>query len=192
VFSHLTGIRQTTLLLASIAHYCFLGWQTGKLDFMPTLGIGQPALDLATAFPQATPASIFPPSVSDYYQLDDLLSSEDVALRKRVRDVMETHIAPVMAKYWEKAEFPFEVVPKLASLMVAGGTIKGYGCPGLSVLGSALTMSEVARVDASCSTFLLVHSSLCMTTIGMYVSSWCLSFFEPSVHLFKSELCDLY
>jgi acyl-CoA oxidase len=65
---------------------------------MPTLGIGQPALDLATAFPQATPASIFPPSVSDYYQLDDLLSPEDVALRKRVRDVMETHIAPVMAK----------------------------------------------------------------------------------------------
>jgi hypothetical protein len=36
--------------------------QSGKLDFMPTLGIGQPALDLATAFPQATPASIFPPS----------------------------------------------------------------------------------------------------------------------------------
>jgi len=141
--------------------------QSRKLDFMPTLGIGQPALDLATAFPQATPASIFPPSVSDYYQLDDLLSPEDVALRKRVRDVMETHIAPVMAKYWEKAEFPFEVVPKLASLMVAGGTIKGYGCPGLSVLGSALTMSEVARVDASCSTFLLVHSSLCMTTIAM-------------------------
>ncbi len=62
MFSHLTGIRQTTLLLASIAHHCFLGWQTGKLDFMPTLGIGQPALDLATAFPQATPASIFPPS----------------------------------------------------------------------------------------------------------------------------------
>lgn len=36
--------------------------------------------------------------MSDYYQLDDLLSLEDVALRKRVRDVMETHIAPVMAK----------------------------------------------------------------------------------------------
>jgi hypothetical protein len=37
-------------------------------------------------------------TVSDYYQLDDLLSPEDVALRKCVRDVMETHIAPVMAK----------------------------------------------------------------------------------------------
>lgn len=27
-------------------------------------------------------------------------------------------------QYWEKAEFPFEVIPKLADLRVAGGTIK--------------------------------------------------------------------
>lgn len=37
-------------------------------------------------------------TVSDYYQLDGLLSPEDVALRERVRDVMETHVAPVMTK----------------------------------------------------------------------------------------------
>lgn len=43
---------------------------------------------------------------------------------------------------------------------------QGYGCPGLSVLSSALAMSEIARVDASCSTFVLVHSSLCMATLG--------------------------
>ena len=29
---------------------------------MPTLGIGLPALDVGSAFPQATPAAIFPPS----------------------------------------------------------------------------------------------------------------------------------
>lgn len=32
------------------------------------------------------------------------------------------------ADYWEKAEFPFELVPKLKSLGIGGGTIKGYGC----------------------------------------------------------------
>jgi acyl-CoA oxidase len=37
-------------------------------------------------------------TVSDYFQLDELLSPEDVALRQRVRDVMETHVAPVMTK----------------------------------------------------------------------------------------------
>ncbi|CAK9869786.1 unnamed protein product [Sphagnum jensenii] len=162
--------RRSSHRLARIQHHLRPGpplCSPGQLEFMATLGIGQPALELATAFPQATPASIFPPSVSDYYQLDGLLSPEDVALRERVRDVMETHVAPVMTKYWEKAEFPFEVVPKLASLMVAGGTVKGYGCPGLSVLGNALMAAEIARVDASCSTFFLVHSSLCMATIAM-------------------------
>jgi hypothetical protein len=32
------------------------------------------------------------------------------------------------AEYWEKAEFPFPLVPKLKSLGVGGGTIKGHGC----------------------------------------------------------------
>ncbi len=30
----------------------------------------------------------------------------------------------VFPQYWEKAEFPFECVPHIASLMVAGGTTK--------------------------------------------------------------------
>ncbi|KAE8771915.1 Acyl-coenzyme A oxidase 4, peroxisomal [Hordeum vulgare] len=46
--------------------------------------VGLPALEVALAFPQATPASLFPPAVSDYYQLDDLLTDEEKALRKKV------------------------------------------------------------------------------------------------------------
>lgn len=129
--------------------------------------VGLPALDVSLAFPQATPASIFPPSASDYYQFDDLLSSEEQALRRKVREIMEKEIAPIMTTHWEKAEFPFHIIPKLASLKIAGGTIKGYGCPGLSLTGSAITIAEMARVDASCSTFILVHSSLAMLTIGL-------------------------
>ncbi|KAL0375348.1 UNVERIFIED_CONTAM: Acyl-coenzyme A oxidase 4, peroxisomal [Sesamum radiatum] len=83
-----------------------------------------PGLDVSIAFPQATPASIFPPCVSDYYQFDDLLTPEEQALRKKVRECMEKEVAPIMAKYWEKAEFPFEVVPKLGALRIAGGSIK--------------------------------------------------------------------
>uniref|UniRef100_A0A0A9HH80 Glutaryl-CoA dehydrogenase n=1 Tax=Arundo donax TaxID=35708 RepID=A0A0A9HH80_ARUDO len=51
--------------------------------------VGLPALDVARAFPQATPASLFPPAVSDYYQFDDLLTDEEMALRKKVRGIME-------------------------------------------------------------------------------------------------------
>ncbi|PWZ30633.1 hypothetical protein Zm00014a_033633 [Zea mays] len=148
--------------------------------------VGLPAMDLSLAFPQATPASIFPPSASDYYQSDDLLTSEERSIRMKVRGIMEKEIAPIMSAYWEKAEFPFNAIPKLASLGVAGGTIKGYGCPGLSITASAVTMSEIARVDASCSTFILVHSSLAMVTIGSEAG-----FLFNSYYLVLRSFCQL-
>jgi len=63
-------------------------------------------------------------AVSDYYQFDDLLTDEEKAFRKKVRGIMEKEIAPIMTEYWEKAEFPFHAIPKLATLGLAGGTTK--------------------------------------------------------------------
>ncbi|GJN37410.1 hypothetical protein PR202_gb26362 [Eleusine coracana subsp. coracana] len=151
--------------------------------------VGLPALDLSLAFPQATPASIFPRSVSDYYQFDDLLNNEEQSIRKKVRAIVEKEIAPIMTEYWEKAEFPFHAIPKLASLGVAGGTIKGYGCPGLSITASAVTMAEIARVDASCSTFVLVHSSLAMVTIALCGSEAQRQKYLPSLAQFTTLGC---
>jgi acyl-CoA oxidase len=37
-------------------------------------------------------------AVSDYYQLDDLLTDEEKALRKKVRGIMEKEIAPIMTE----------------------------------------------------------------------------------------------
>ncbi|XP_031257217.1 acyl-coenzyme A oxidase 4, peroxisomal [Pistacia vera] len=148
-----------------------------------------PALDVSLAFPQATPAAKFPPSVSDYYQFDDLLTSEEMAIRRKVRECVEKEIAPIMAEYWEKAEFPFHVVPKLGALHIAGGTIKGYGCPGLSITGSAFATAELARVDASCSTFILVHSSLGMLTIALCGSEAQKQKYLPSLAQLNTIAC---
>lgn len=51
--------------------------------------------------------------------------------------------------------------------------LQGFGCPGLSITGSAIATAEIARVDASCSTFILVHSSLAMLTIGNFLLKLC-------------------
>ncbi|KAI8553652.1 hypothetical protein RHMOL_Rhmol05G0033100 [Rhododendron molle] len=148
-----------------------------------------PALDVSEAFPQATPASVFPPCTSDYYELDDLLTPEEQGLRMKVRECMEKEIAPIMAKYWEKAEFPFHVVPKLGALGIAGGTIKGYGCPGVSITANAICAAEIARVDASCSTFILVHSSLGMLTISIGGSEAQKQKYLPSLAQLKTIAC---
>ncbi|KAG9453475.1 hypothetical protein H6P81_006379 [Aristolochia fimbriata] len=163
--------------------------QGGNSKEQANSSVGLPALDVSKAFPQATPASNFPPAVSDYYQFDDLLTPEEQALRKKVQVIMEKEIAPIMTEYWEKAEFPFHVIPKLASLRIAGGTIKGYGCPGLSITGSAITVAEVARVDASCSTFILVHSSLAMLTIALCGSEEQKQKYLPSLANFDTVAC---
>ena len=144
-------------------------------------------------------------------------------------------MAPEIAQYWERAEFPHHMVPKLAKLNLGaswtlhylaqgrisalwsehwhpdpgastlpskistlsaadvtflagtslssghwqvvegvvnrlahagGGVLKGYGCPGQSIMAAAMANVELARVDGSMSTFLMVHNSLCMLTIG--------------------------
>jgi len=38
-------------------------------------------------------------------------------------------VAPTIASYWERAEFPHHLVPSFAALGLAGGNIQGYGCP---------------------------------------------------------------
>lgn len=123
-------------------------------------------VSLSRTFPQATPASVFPPSVSDYFGIEDLLTPEESAIRARVRAFMEAKVAPVMAEYWEKAEFPHKLIPAFADLKVAGSTIQGHGCPGFSIVGGAMVVMEMARVDASCSTFMMVHTCLAMLTVA--------------------------
>jgi glutaryl-CoA dehydrogenase len=103
---------------------------------------------------------------ADYYRLDEQLTDAERAIRDRVRAFGEHEVLPVINDYWERAEFPFELVPKLAQLGVAGTTIDGYGCPGMSRLGAGIVARELARADGSLNTFFGVHSGLAMGTIA--------------------------
>jgi glutaryl-CoA dehydrogenase len=103
----------------------------------------------------------------DFYALDDLLTAEEIAIRDKLREFCAREVTPVASRYWEDAQFPFELVPKMAELELAGGTIEGYGCPGMSSVAAGLVAQEWARSDGSVATFFGVHSFLAMQTIGM-------------------------
>jgi acyl-CoA dehydrogenase len=105
--------------------------------------------------------------VTDFYLLDEKLTDEEREIRNRLRAFGEAEVTPVMNVYWEKAEFPFELVPKIAALQLAGGTIEGYGCPGMSATAAGLVSMEWARADGSVGTFFGVHSNLAMQSIAM-------------------------
>ena len=101
----------------------------------------------------------------DFYELEHTLSPEDREIQLKVRDFMETEIRPIANEYWNKAKFPLEIIPKMAELNIAGLTYHGYGCPGKSALLEGFLAMEMARVDASISTFFGVHSGLAMGSI---------------------------
>lgn len=107
-----------------------------------------------------------PPIEGDFYHLgEEALKDEDRALQLKVRAFLEKEVKPVVNKYWLKAEFPFELIPKIAELNICGLTYQGYGCPGKSNLMEGMLAMEMARVDTSMSTFFGVQSGLAMGAI---------------------------
>ena len=102
---------------------------------------------------------------SDFYSIRQILSAPEQELLGKVRSFMETAVAPIATKYWAEDAFPFEIIPGLRELNIAGLGFMGYGCPGGSTLLDGFIAMEIARVDASIATFYGVHSGLAMGSI---------------------------
>src|SRR6516162_586277 len=108
---------------------------------------------------------------TDFYFADDHLTSRERDLRDRVRRFCDTEVVPVAGQYWERAEFPRPLLRGYAGLGVAGATIQGYGCAGISPVAEGFIVAELARGDGSLATLNAVHSGLAMTTIAMLGSA---------------------
>src|SRR5438270_12851947 len=133
-----------------------------------------PAATKTTASPAtakaAKPHKPLPAPNSDFYYLYETLPAEELAIVKRVREFMETKVAPVITDYWVRDEFPFELLPGVKELGIGGVAMKGYGCAGGSLALLGFIQMEVARVDPSFSTFLGVHIGLAMVSVYIVVS----------------------
>ena len=106
-------------------------------------------------------------SPTDLYLSDELLTDEERRIRDVLHEFCAREVTPIINDYWERAEFPFELVPKIAELGLAGGVITGHGCPGMSATAAGLVSMEWARADGSIGTFFGVHSNLAMQSIDM-------------------------
>ncbi|WP_179344535.1 acyl-CoA dehydrogenase family protein [Winogradskyella ursingii] len=106
-----------------------------------------------------------PPIDGDFYEYDLKLSQEHRAIQMKVRNFMETEVEPIANEYWNKAEFPMHIIPKLAKLNICGVAYEGYDCPALPFVMEGIIAEEIARVDVSISTFFGVHSGLAMGSI---------------------------
>ena len=101
----------------------------------------------------------------DFFLLDEDLDERARGIRDRVRRFALETVDPVINDHWERAEFPYEILPALRDTGVVGTYIQGYGCPGMSRLEAGLVAREMGRVDGSVNTFLGVHANLGMGSI---------------------------
>src|SRR5947208_704423 len=118
-----------------------------------------------TAKKEVKPPKPLPAPNSDFYYLYETLSAQEPAVGKRVREFMETKVAPVITDHWVRDAFPFDLLPAIKELGIGGVAMKGYGCAGGSLALLGFIQMEIARVDPSFSTFLGVHNGLAMGSI---------------------------
>ncbi len=102
---------------------------------------------------------------TDYFLMREQLSAEEAALLDKVRAFGEREILPVVNDYWERGEFPFELVPKLRDLEIVGDGMSGYGTVQMTAVGQGLVSYELGRLDGSIGTFMGVHVGLAMKSI---------------------------
>ena len=92
---------------------------------------------------------------ADFYGFESLLSDAERAKLQDVRDFLAKEVAPFATDWWNRAEFPLEVLPKLAALNLSTPVQQGY-----SYLFSGMVIAELTRSDTSLATFFMVHHDL--------------------------------
>ncbi len=106
----------------------------------------------------------------DFYNLDELLTEEQLLVRGTVRDWVEENFIPIIEEHFRNGTFPSLVVPALAELGLLGAGIHGYGCAGLDPIAYGLVLQELERGDSGLRSFVSVQGSLCMWPIWAYGS----------------------
>ncbi|MGK3957595.1 acyl-CoA dehydrogenase family protein [Arthrobacter sp. R4] len=104
---------------------------------------------------------------SDQYGYSTLLRDEELSVLARLRAVLEEHVRPVLAEYWERGEFPHQIIQPLVDLNLMDPPELTGDSAVPDALYEGFRNFELARMDASLATFYNAQSGLFRTTIKM-------------------------
>lgn len=107
----------------------------------------------------------------DYYNIDDLLTTEHKLIRETVRNYVKTKLSPIVEDAAQKAEFPKHIVKELGEIGAFGPSIPAeYGGGGLDEISYGIIMQELERCDSGIRSTASVQGSLVMYPIYAYGS----------------------
>ncbi|MEX5275055.1 acyl-CoA dehydrogenase family protein [Kocuria sp. CPCC 205235] len=120
----------------------------------------------------------------DPYGIADRLTEAERAPILRLRTVLESEIKPLVAEYWEKGEFPYQIAPSLYGLnLMTPDEIDGAP----RSLYHGFRILELARTDASMATFYTAQAGLFRTTCRVGASPEQFADLDPKITSFETK-----
>ena len=120
----------------------------------------------------------------DPYGIADRLTEAERAPILRLRTVLENEIKPLVAEYWEKGEFPYQIAPSLYGLnLMTPDEIDGAP----RSLYHGFRIFELARTDASMATFYTAQAGLFRTTCRVGASPEQFAELDPKITSFETK-----
>ncbi len=113
-----------------------------------------------------TETAPFAPLPGDFFGYENQLSDAEKAVIVRLRAYLEAEVRPIVNGYWDRGEFPSQVIKPLAELgMYSFGWEETRPFENSAVFRGFVAL-EIARVDASVATFVGVQNGLVAGTIS--------------------------
>lgn len=106
----------------------------------------------------------------DPFQLETLLTEEEIAVADAAKDFCQTELYPKVLEGHRTEEFPRQLMRQMGEVGLLGTTVKSHGCPGMSSVAYGLVAREVERVDSGYRSAMSVQSSLVMHPIEQFGS----------------------
>jgi glutaryl-CoA dehydrogenase len=111
--------------------------------------------------------SIMP--TNDFFLLDDELETEYKQIRDVVREFVNSDVIPIIGDYWQKGEFPVNLIKSIVKMGLIGSYIPTeYGGGGLDKLSYGIIARELERADSGIRSFVSVQTSLVMYPIWKF------------------------
>ncbi|MCH8012941.1 MAG: acyl-CoA dehydrogenase family protein [Candidatus Marinimicrobia bacterium] len=108
---------------------------------------------------------------TDYFDLESLLSEDELAIQNMVYDFVRKEFMPLIHEHHQNETFPVGIVQKLGELGLLGANLpQEYGSAGVTDVAYGLIMHELERGDSGLRSFASVQGSLVMYPIWRYGS----------------------
>ena len=103
----------------------------------------------------------------DFYGFENLLTDREKEFIATLRAQLESEVKPIVNEYWEKAEFPHQIIDVLHRNGAVGLGFAETAPFENSAVFRGWVALELARIDASVSTYVGVQNGLALGAIGV-------------------------